>query len=101
MAAELGRPKRRVNTLVSSGLGSLKSIGLISSNRLLPQAIQKLGLVFGRDVVVEIVVYLDGGGPGTGADALHFLNREFAVGGDFLVANAQLLAGVFVEFVAR
>src|ERR1035437_2861085 len=80
----------------------LKRTRFVEKHRLwlLPEAIQKLIQFFGRDVVVEIVVYLDGGGPGTGAYALHFLNRELAVGGDFLVADAELPAGVFVELVA-
>src|ERR1022692_4869471 len=50
----------------------LKRTGFVEKHRLwlLPQAIQELVQFFGRHVVVEIVVYLDGGGPGTGAHAL-------------------------------
>src|SRR5579871_4221199 len=96
MEAEFSRPKRRVRTLVSSGWGSLNSIGLLH----LPQAVDQLVEFFSGDVVVEIVVHLHGGGPGAGAYAFHFFEGNAAVGGDFFMAYADFSAGMFPEFHA-
>src|ERR1017187_10738746 len=95
MEAELGRLKRRVSTLVSSGLGSLYSIGL-----LFPQAVQDLVQFPGGDKMVKIVVYLDGRRPRAGPHALHFFERDLAVRGGFLVTDSELLAGVLPKLVA-
>src|SRR6476660_6115515 len=89
-------PKRRVRTLVSSGLGSLYSMWLIR----LSAGIEDLIELLGRHFVVEVVIDLQGRRPGTGADAFHFFERDAAVGGDLFMADTHLVAGLLPEFGA-
>ena len=46
---------------------------------------------------MKVVVDFDRGGPTARAHALDFFQRELAVGGGLFVADAQLLAGLFVQ----
>ncbi len=55
--------------------------------------------LFGSQIVVEVVVHLDGGGPAACADALNLFEREDAVGSDALVANAEFFLKAFVNLV--
>src|ERR1043166_6057683 len=89
-------PNRRVSTLVSSGLGSLYSMGLL----LLPQAVQNFIELLGRYEVVEVVIHLDGGSPRAGAHAFHLFQRDAAIRRNLLVTDAQPLAGMLPESVA-
>src|SRR4051794_17858721 len=93
MEAELGSPKRRLRTLVSSGLGSLYSIALVGLSAGLEDLVELLGC----DFVMEVVVDLQRRSPGTGADALDFFDGDAAVGGDFLVPDAELRAGALPQ----
>ena len=54
----------------------------------------------GGQVVVELVVDLDGGRPAAGADALDFLKREETVTGDLFVADAEGGLAVVEDLVA-
>ena len=53
-----------------------------------------------REVFVKIVVDLDSGRPAAGADALDLFEREEAVGGNSLVADAELCLAVVEDLVA-
>ena len=55
--------------------------------------------MFGLELVVEVVVDLDGGRPAAGADALHFFERKEAVGGDAIGTDAELFAEALVDVV--
>ncbi len=55
--------------------------------------------MIGLQLVVKVVVDLNGRRPATGADALDFFEREEAVGGDTLGTDAELLLETFVDLV--
>ena len=59
------------------------------------------GNVVRGQLIVEGVVDLDGRRPAADADALHFFEREDAVGRDALVANAEFVLEAFVEVRRR
>ena len=94
--AEFGRPKRRVSTLTSSGLRFVIQHRLLD----LPQAVEQPVQFLRRHVVVEIVIHLHRRRPRARADALHFFERNLPVGRDFLVPDAQLLAGMLPQLLA-
>src|SRR5580658_8467028 len=96
MDAEFSRPKRRVSTLVSSGCGSLYSIGLMN----LPQAIEQPVEFLGRHKMVKIVIHLHGRRPRAGPDAFHFFQRDLSIGRNFFVAHTDLFAGMLPKLHA-
>src|SRR5580698_783485 len=87
-------PKRRVTIFTSSGCETSLGIGHLSSIAI---ALKNAGHVIGSQVIVEVVVDLDGGGPAAGADAFHFFKREDAVCGHALVAHAELFLEALEE----
>ena len=58
------------------------------------------GTVSGCQLVVEVVVDLDGRRPAAGADALDLFEREEAVGCDAFVADAELFLEALVDVVS-
>ena len=56
--------------------------------------------MLGRQLVVEVVVHLDGRSPAACADALDLFKRKDAVGGDALVSDAKLFLEALVDFVS-
>src|ERR1035438_9302378 len=92
-------PKRLLTSLTSSGWET--SLGMGAAPFLAGTAAiagQNAGHMLGRELVVEVVVDLDGRSPAAGADALDFLQREEAVGGDAFMADAELLLKALVQF---
>src|SRR5580658_9722114 len=96
MDAEFSRPKRRVSTLVSSGCGSLYSIGLLN----LPQAIEQPVEFLGSYKVVKIVIHLDSRRPRARPDAFHFFERNPTIGRDFLMTYADFPASMLPKLHA-
>src|SRR5580698_5755414 len=92
-------PKRLEITLTSSGWETSLGIRLLSLF-FSPVGIQDLVDLVVGEVVVEVVVYLNGRSPAADADAFDFFKREEAVGGDTFVADAELILQVFEEIVA-
>ena len=64
-------------------------------------AAQNAGHQVGFQLVVEVVIHLDGRRPAAGADALDFFKREEAVGRHALGTDAQLLLESLVDVVRR
>ncbi len=58
-----------------------------------PIVSENVGHRFRREIVVEVVVDLDGRRPAACTDALHLFDREHAVGSDSLVGDAKFLPG--------
>src|ERR1035438_116797 len=93
-------PKRRVTILTSSGWET--SLGIVRLPFGLDSAAirrHNAGYMTGRQLVVEVVVYLDGRRPAASADALDLFEGKDAVRSHSLVSNAQLLLEAFVEVV--
>ena len=64
------------------------------------QSVQQIvGAAFG-EIFVEVIIDLHGRRAGAGANALHFLKRKHAVGGDLLIPDLQLLLHEIVDFIA-
>src|SRR5580704_7718992 len=68
--------------------------------RFLPILVEDLIHGFRREVLVKVVVDLDGGCPAAGTNAFDLFEREDTVGGDSLVADAETLAAMLEELVA-
>src|SRR5262245_33056935 len=67
---------------------------------LLPDIVDQLVQLLGRDEMVEVVIDLYRRRPRTRAHAFHLLEREEAVRRDFLVSYAEFLTGVLVQLIA-
>src|SRR5579859_1148580 len=90
-------PKRLEMILTSSGWDT--SLG-ICGRFLCSVAGQYFVYLVVGEVVVEVVVYLNGRGPAADADALDFFEREETVGSDAFVADAEFFFEVFEEVVS-
>src|SRR5664280_429309 len=93
-------PKRRVTIFTSSGCETSLGIGFCSFRLGFVAVVgQDAWDLIGRELVEEVVVDLDGRRPTADADALHFFEREDAIGRDALVADAQFFLKAFVQVV--
>src|ERR1700728_2146242 len=91
-------PKRLEMTLTSSGWETSLGIRWLSLV-FCPIGIQDLVDLVVGEVVVEVVVYLNGRRPAADADAFDFFEGEEAVGGDVFVADTEFFLQVFKEIV--
>src|SRR5216684_2462477 len=97
-------PNRLVTIFTSSGCdtslgmgGSPFSAGIGLS--LSAIAVENARNTLRRQVIVEVVIHLDGRGPSACPDAFHLFEREHAVRSDALVAHAQLFLEALIEIV--
>src|ERR1700694_3331236 len=93
-------PKRRGKILTSSGCETSLGIGFCSFRFGFGAVVgQDGGDTVRRQFVEEIVVDLDGRGPAADTDALDFFEREYAVGSDAFVPDAELVLKALVNVV--
>src|ERR1700685_4283610 len=99
-------PKRRVTILYSSGLDTSLGIfslvlelfagraDLLGSSDLGLTAIsaKDAGHVVGFELVVEVIITLNGRSPTAGANAFHFFKRKNAVGSHAVRTHTEFLA---------
>src|SRR6266567_2615866 len=97
-------PKRFVTILTSSGCDT--SLGMGGSPfsagiglNLSAIAVENTRNTLRRQVIVEVVIHLDGRGPAARPDAFHLFQGEDAVRGNALVADAQLFLEALVEVI--
>src|SRR5665213_3314918 len=91
-------PKRLEMILTSSGWETSLGIFLASLGFGSVGVEDGVDLVVG-EVVVEVVVYLNGRGPAADADALDFFQGKEAVRGDAFVTDAEFVLEVFKQVV--
>src|SRR5579859_1833040 len=89
-------PKRLETIFTSSGWDTSLGIFFLVLD-LVPIAVQNFWNVGGGQIVEKVVVDLDGRGPAACADALHFLEREDAVGRYAFVADAELFLKFLID----
>src|ERR1700722_12441951 len=89
-------PKRLEMTLTSSGWETSLGSGCVSLGAIGCEHF--VYLVVGQ-IVVKIVVYLNGRGPAADADAFDFFEREEAISGDAFMADAELVLKMVEEVV--
>src|ERR1700733_11359377 len=99
-------PKRREMILTSSGWETRLGIFFLVLKQVLGPILDSLricaqdaGHEIGLELVVEFVVDLNGRGPAARADALNLFEREEAVGGNAIRADAELFTETLVDFV--
>src|ERR1700733_16165258 len=95
-------PKREEINFTSSGWETRLAMHFSGSTCLVPGAVIFENFVHRVrcQVFVKIVIYLDGGSPTAGADALHFFQRKKLIRRGFLVADAQALFAMGQQLVA-
>ncbi len=67
---------------------------------LVPIPVENFGHALRCQIIVKVVVHLDGRSPAAGADAFYFFEREDAVGGHALVPDAKLFLEFLVDLVS-
>src|SRR5579863_6939865 len=95
-------PKRREMILTSSGWELSLGILVLGPGTIfdsLPVRPDNAGHEIGFELIVEVVVHLDGGRPRARANALDLFERKETVGGDAIGADAELFAEALVDFV--
>src|SRR5271167_3411749 len=93
-------PKRLEMTFTSSGWDTSLGMGRLFLLGFCAIGVQDCVRLVASEFVVEVVVYLNGWGPRANPYAFDFFEREEAVGGDALVADAELFFEVLEEIVS-
>src|ERR1700691_2635157 len=94
-------PKRLLTTFTSSGCETSLGMGAVPlRSGAAAIAVENAGDVVSGEVVMEIVIHLDGRPPAAGADAFDFFEREQSILGHALVPDAEFFLEALIKVIS-